>query len=163
MVQNGGSKISISKWVGDWGNKLPEDQICPLFHNICFNRAETPVSSEFLGYFSFSEFFFSLNSRNLVDVLSHLDKWRRLKIGIYILLIMHDITEKYSLRLENVLVAMLSSSTYIDYHSSSKILRTSHIEEEHASREKTLSMAINLFSCTKMYIGLDSKRQKPAH
>ena len=113
--------------------------------------------------FSFSEFFFSLNSRNLVDVLSHLDKWRRLKIGIYILLIMHDITEKYSLRLENVLVAMLSSSTYIDYHSSSKILRTSHIEEEHASREKTLSMAIDLFSCTKMYIELDSKRQKSAH
>ena len=116
------------------------------------------VISAFLSFF-----FFSLNSRNLVDVLSHLDKWRRLKIGIYILLIMHDITEKYSLRLENVLVAMLSSSTYIDYHSSSKILRTSHIEEEHASREKTLSMAINLFSCTKMYIELDSKRQKSAH
>ena len=35
-----------------------------------------------------------------------------------------------------------------------------HMGPEHASREKKLSIVNFLFSCTKMYIDLDSKRSK---
>ena len=39
-----------------------------------------------------------------------------------------------------------------------------HIEKEHASREKKLSMVIFfIFVAQKMYIKLDSKRSKSAH